>query len=290
MVDSGWPAIFGHEPTVSITKKRLDLADWLTSREHPLTARVWVNRLWQYRLGTGIVATSGDFGLKGSGPSHPELLDWLALELMDGWSTRRIERLILSSAAYRRSSQFAAEANERDPANRWLWRFRPRRLEGETLRDAMLAASGELDLRIGGPSVSSPDDPANVRRSLYLLQKRGVPPEMQKLFDGPAEMAESCTRRHVSTTALQSLYLLNSPFVARRAHTLAEQIVADGRLDPAAAMSAAFEAILGRQPHASERLAAWEFLGQQPAELDYVGRLALLCQTLLNTNELAYLE
>jgi hypothetical protein len=113
---------------------------------------------------------------------------------------------------------------------------------------------------------------------------------MQKLFDGPAEMAESCTRRHVSTTALQSLYLLNSPFVARRAQALAERIAADGRLDPATAIAVAFEAILGRQPHASEQLAAVEFLGQQPAELDRLGRLALLCQTLLNTNELAYLE
>jgi hypothetical protein len=154
----------------------------------------------------------------------------------------------------------------------------------------MLAASGELDLRIGGSSISSPDDPANVRRSLYLLQKRGVPPEMQKLFDGPAEMAESCTRRHVSTTALQSLYLLNSPFVARRAQTLAGRIVADGRLNPAVAIAAAFEAILGRQPNASELLAALEFLAQHPAELDGAGRVALLCLTLLNTNELAYLE
>ena len=303
-VEPGWPAVLEQGSGVSgresgnpksqirNPKSRLELSAWLADREHPLTARVWVNRLWQYHFGAGIVASSGDFGVKGEPPSHPELLDWLAAELMEtGWSTKRLERLMLTSHAYRQGSAFDPAAAQRDPENRLLWRFRARRLEIEPLRDSMLAVSGELDPRLGGASLKEPDDPAATRRSIYLLQKRGVPPQMQKLFDGPTEMAESCTRRHVSTTALQSLYLLNNPFVLERAEALAAGLRAKRYGDYQALVAAAFERILGREPDADEQQAAEQFLATQAGQDDGAADgLTLLCQALLNTNEFGYLE
>jgi hypothetical protein len=295
-VEPGWPAVLDQESAnpeskFQNPKSRLELAAWLTDRSHPLTARVWVNRLWQYRFGTGIVATSGDFGVKGEPPSHPELLEWLAAELMEGWSTKRLERQMLTSRAYRQAATFDPAAAVRDPENRLLWRFKPRRLEAETLRDAMLATSGELDEQQGGPSVKEPDDPAARRRSIYLLQKRGVPPQMQKLFDGPTEMAESCTRRHVSTTALQSLYMLNNPFAIKRAEAIAAELRGQCGDDPAALAAGAFQRILGRAPDVEEQQAAEQFLAEQRAQDDGAfDGLALYCQTLLTTSEFAYLE
>ncbi|HEX5103623.1 MAG TPA: PSD1 and planctomycete cytochrome C domain-containing protein [Pirellulaceae bacterium] len=301
-VEPGWPAVLGREsdnPQSAIRnpQSRLRLAAWLTDRAHPLTARVWVNRLWQHHFGTGIVATSGDFGVQGDPPSHPELLDWLAAELMErGWSTKRIERQILTSHTYRQSSVPNPQSAIRnpqsvDPDGRLLWRFPARRLEAETLRDSLLTASGELDGQIGGPSLQEPDNPSAVRRSIYLLQKRGVPPQMQKLFDGPTEMAESCTRRHISTTALQSLYLLNSPFALKQAEAIAALIRQAAGDDQEAQIAAAFTRILGRAPDDDERQDAADFLAAQIGPDDGAADgLVLLCQTLLNTNEFCYVE
>jgi hypothetical protein len=270
--------------------KRADLARWLTHRDNPLLARVWVNRIWQQHFGTGLVATADDFGVRGARPSHPELLDWLAAELMDrGWSTKHIHRLILSSATYQQSAQASPRSHEHDRENRFLSRWLPRRLEAEPLRDAMLAVSGDLDGSVGGPSVPVEQRESSRRRSLYLFQRRGNPPEMQGLFDGPAECAASIAARHVATSSLQSLYLLNSDFSWRCAQTLAARICHDA--SDAEQIQEAFRRVLLREPTAEEWAAArrlWQIHAGE--SLEAASPLELLCQALLNLNEFVYVE
>ncbi|MCA9117739.1 MAG: DUF1553 domain-containing protein [Planctomycetaceae bacterium] len=289
---------------------RRELAAWLTDPRHPLTARVWVNRLWQYHFGRGLVEHTGDFGLAGERPTHPELLDWLAAELVEsGWSTKHIQRLIVTSATFQQASTVDARCRDIDPENRWLWHWQPRRLEQEVLRDAMLAVSGELDPAVGGASVPLEEREQSLRRSLYLFQQRGVPPEMQRLFDGPAEAGESCARRHTSTTALQSLYLFNDRFVLDRAIRLAETLQQEAGGSVPRQIRLACLRSLGREPNGEELQAAVEFVnrvasedattvaavsaepadGQPPPHIR-LSPLALFCQVLLNLNEFAYLE
>jgi hypothetical protein len=283
---------------------RRDLADWLTDPHHPLTARVWVNRLWHYHFGRGIVATPGDFGVRGERPTHPELLDWLASELVDcGWSTKYVQRRIVQSAAYRQGSGFRVQGSEGeipqseirnpksiDPDNRFFWHFTPRRLEAEAVRDCILAASGELMLAGGGPSVPPEDEVKVPRRSVYLYQKRGAVPDHQKLFDGPVEMAESCEQRYATTTALQPLFLLNSEFVLASSRKLAERVRKVAQDQPGEQVDQAFRLTLGRLPADDERKAAVGLLSPQPGTGSWEDRLALLCQALLNVNEFVYLE
>ena len=211
-VDPGWPMVFRRSADVP-SQTRLDLAAWLTDAANPLTARVWVNRLWQWHFGRGLVETSSDFGTRGATPSHPQLLDFLASELIaHDWDTNHIHRLILQSSTYRLSSRYS-EANAKiDPDNRMFWRWSPRRLEAESIRDSILFVSGRIDLREGGPSVGRDSD----RRSIYLTQKRDSLPSEQVLFDG-ANGITSCSRRRVSTNALQPLWLMNSELVQRAA-------------------------------------------------------------------------
>ncbi len=285
-LEAGWPAVFGPTPKdLGGKTPRLALADWLADPRHPLTARVWVNRLWQYHFGRGLVATPSDFGVKGAPPSHPELLDWLASELIrSGGSAKHIHRLIVGSRAYRRSSQHH-EANARlDPDNVLLWRWSPRRLEAEAIRDAMLTVSGELDPTVGGPS--DPDESKSVRRTLYLFQKRERPPAVQGLFDGPSAAAESCPRRNVSTVPLQPLYLLNNAFAVCRAEAFARRVREQAGRDLARQIEAAFELALGRAPEEAERQAADDFFRAHALD----GALASFCQALLNLNEFVYLE
>jgi hypothetical protein len=223
-----WPQVFGETDAETVSEKpRLALADWLTSPDHPLTARVWVNRIWQWHFGTGLVATSGDFGIAGSGPSHPQLLDWLACELIDsGWSTRHIHRLILQSNTFRQSPAFSAENAARDPDNALLWRWKPRRLEAEAIRDSALAVAGSIDLQIGGKSVPAAESEESLRRSLYLHQRRDNLPHQQMLFDS-ANAVTSCSKRLTSTVGLQPLWMMNSIFMQQRAVELASRIQAD---------------------------------------------------------------
>ncbi len=222
-VNPGWPAVFGGKAGAP-PKTRLQLAGWLSSKDNPLTARVWANRIWQWHFGRGLVATSGDFGTQGAPPSHPELLDWLAAELIDNdWSARHLHRLILGSSVYRQSSEYNAANAGIDPENRLLWRRTPRRLEAEAIRDSILAVAGLLDDEMGGPSVPAKDAETSHRRSIYLEQKRDKLPHQQMLFDG-ANALTSCSRRRVSTVALQPLYLLNSDFMQRMAAAFAERI------------------------------------------------------------------
>jgi hypothetical protein len=245
---------------------------------------VYVNRLWHYHFGRGLVATPGDFGTRGAAPSHPALLDWLAAEFWrQGGSTRAIHRLIVTSATYRQAAQKVPANAAIDPDNVALWRWRPRRLEAEVIRDSLLAVSGDLDRRIGGPSIA---DEKSKRRGLYLFQKRHGPPAMQGLFDGPNAVLESCAQRHVSTAALQALYLLNNDFSLQRAQSLAKRLTAltDDRERQA---EAAFVLALGRPPDEQDRAAVRRFF-ESAAESQT--SLVQFCQALLNANEFVYLD
>ena len=281
-VEPGWPA-FLLGPThrrVGPDVSRLVLADWLTDDEHPLTPRVYVNRVWQYHFGRGLVATASDFGVKGARPTHPELLDWLALEFLRSGNTKDLHRLIVLSSTYRQSATRSAENARRDPDNHYLWRWTPRRLEAEAIRDCWLAVSGELDRKVGGPSTS---DEKSLRRSIYLLQKREVPPYQQGLFDGPIAMTESCARRQTTTVALQPLYLLNSSFSVERAKALAARVQKLAGDERDAQIAAVVRLALGRVPNAREQAAARRFFERG-------GTLPAYCQAIMNLNEFLYIE
>ena len=266
-VEAGWPAVFGPSK-VDPKKPRTSLAKWIISRDNPLTARVWVNRIWQWHFGRGLVETSGDFGIKGSQPSHPDLLDFLASELIEsGWSTQHIQQLIVNSSTYRQASQFSTSNSKLDPENRSYWRWIPRRMESEAIRDCMLFAAGQLDPTVGGASVSGE---AN-RRSLYLSQRRDHFPGQQQLFDGPGGVV-SCSRRRVSTTALQPLWLMNSSLAQRASEGLAAR---------AGTVEAAINLAFGRNPTAAEI----ETLHQLAA----THGLASACSAILNSSEFLYI-
>jgi hypothetical protein len=283
-VTPGWPALFGPTPRRSETPPRLMLADWLASPGNPLAARVYVNRLWQWHFGHGIVRTSGDFGTRGSAPSHPELLDWLASELLSTGSPKHIHRLIVCSSAYRQASTFHAGNAAIDPENVYLWRWNPRRLEAEAIRDSLLAVSGDLDERAGGPGDA--DENRSRRRGIYLLQKRDEPLMVQGLFDGPSASAESCPRRGVSTVPLQALYLLNNRFTRDRAAALARRVQAQAGNKRDAQIAVAFRLVLGRSPRAREVESVLRFFARHGGE----DSLQAFCQALFNANEFLQVE
>lgn len=274
---------------------RLALADWLASPDHPLVPRVWVNRLWHYHFGRGLVATPGDFGLRGARPTHPELLDYLAAEFIaSGGRTKHVQRLIVTSRTYRLASQHDPRNAAIDDRNAYLWRWLPRRLEAEIVRDVLLAAAGQLDHALGGPSVPLEEEATSSRRGLYLLQKRDNAPQLQALFDGPTSAAESCPMRQTSTTPLQPLLLFNSDFALRCAQGLARR-VSQAAAPRDAQIRAAFVLALGRLPEDVELEAALAFFaGRQHLDESAAGSaadpLVQFCQTLLNTNELLYIE
>jgi hypothetical protein len=218
------------------TAPRTALADWILAPEHPLTARVMANRVWHYHFGRGIVATPNDFGRMGTRPSHPELLDYLANRLIEeGWRLKPLHREILLSNTYQQASHspLEAEGRDKDPDNRWLWKFSRRRLSAEEMRDAALAVAGRLNLKVGGPSVIVPVEPELVsllykpsqwavtpdaaeheRRSIYLLAKRNLRLPFMEVFDAP-DLQISCARRESSTHAPQALELLNGELTNR---------------------------------------------------------------------------
>ncbi|MCH7728274.1 MAG: DUF1553 domain-containing protein, partial [Planctomycetes bacterium] len=216
------------------TNRRKAFARWLTNPRHPLTARVQVNRMWAHHFGRGLVETVANFGRSGSPPSHPELLDWLASEFIArGWSRKEMHRLMVTSTAYRQSS----DANERirttDPENVLLSRWQPKRYEGEVLRDSLLQLSGRLNLQMHGQPVPvtrksdgeivTADDSAGNRRSMYLIVRRSQPLTLLNLFDTP-RMQINCPKRDQSIVVTQALTLLNSEFIERVAKALAERI------------------------------------------------------------------
>jgi hypothetical protein len=299
-VEPGFPEIFGSSgPTPA---NRIGLAAWLTRPDHPLTARVIVNRLWQHHFGHGLVRTPNDFGIRGDRPRHPDLLDWLAVDLIEsGWSLKHVHRLIVMSATYRQSSRNADERDVRiDPDNRLLARMSRGRLQGETLRDAVLAVSGQLTDWLGGPMVRvplepevydliftegepdglwsiSPDNREHRRRSLYLFNKRNVRLPLLEAFDQPDTLT-SCPVRPVSTFAPQALILLNGPFMQSQARALACRIIREAAVTPhsssqpgegmkvAPQIDIAFRLALGRAPRPAELTLALAFLDEQ-AEL-----------------------
>ncbi|MBN9522527.1 DUF1553 domain-containing protein, partial [bacterium] len=234
--------------------RRAAFAAWVTDPQHPLTARVIVNRLWHYHFGTGLVDTPSDFGKNGGRPSHPELLDWLATELVEkGWSLKHIHRLIVTSATYRQSSAGRPDGAAKDAQSRLLWRYPPRRLEAEALRDAVLAVSGKLDLTMGGPGFSlfEPNDnyvrvytpktkfgAAEFRRMVYQLKPRMQPDDTFGAFDCP-DAGQVAPRRTVSITPLQALSLLNSPFLTQQAAYFAARVEKDAS-EPDARIERAF--------------------------------------------------
>jgi hypothetical protein len=301
-------------PETRSTGRRLALARWLTrpgSRPAALLARVLANRIWQHHFGTGLAATSDNLGYTGSPPTHPALLDHLAAELIrTGWSAKALHRLILNSAAWRQSSAPRPEAQAIDPDNRLLAYVPLRRLDAEALRDAMLAASGELDDRHGGPSVPThrtdsgevvaAAEPAagGLRRSVYLQQHRTQIASLLEVFDAPS-IVTTCTRRLPATIPLQSLSLLNSDFVVTRAEKLAERIERECPEEecPDHRIARAFLLTVGRPPDASEQDAARRFLQAQPARYpgltpDEARRRAWadLCQMVLASNAFLYIE
>lgn len=278
-------------PIGTKTGRRLALAKWLTRADNPLTSRVIVNRLWQHHFGRGIVASPSDFGVRGEAPTNPELLDWLATELVaKGWRLKPLQRLMVTSATYRQASTFAPvergrKQAEDDPENSLLWRMNRRRLEAESLRDAMLAASGELNPKAGGPGVlapieeevralifteaevvdlwpETPDKSEHFRRSLYLFRKRNVRYPMFDAFDAP-DTQTACPQRANSTHALQALVLLNSDFAAGRAKALAGRLYREAGTDAEDKVLRAYEIVLCRAPGAKEVDLAKAFVASQ---------------------------
>jgi hypothetical protein len=251
-------------------QNRLTLANWLVDGRNPLTARVIVNRVWQVYFGTGLVETENDFGTQGSRPTHPELLDWLAVEFMEsGWSLKELHRLIVTSAAYRQASKARPDLATLDPRNRLLARQNRLRLEAELVRDVSLAASGLLSPQLGGPTVYPPQ-PAGVsaftqvarlwkpstgtdryRRAIYTEIRRSAPHPALTVFDAP-EGGVTCTRRNRSNTPLQALTLLNDQAFVEIAQGLAKRIMAEGQGD-ADRLDRAFRICLGRTPKPGER-------------------------------------
>ncbi len=284
---------------------RMTLAKWIASKDNPLAARVFVNRLWQYHFGQGIIRTTSDFGKNGDRPSHPELLDWLAVTFMDsGWNVKAMHRLILTSSTYRQSADHpdAAKVAAADPDNRLMAHFNRRRLEAEAIRDSILACSGRLNEERGGPSVFPPlpEDLADfarygrtgglmwepndkeddaLRRSVYIFQRRSLPLPMMAAFDASA-FSESCDRRSSTTTPLQALSLMNGTLVHQEAAHLAARVRREAGPDADASLARLFEIVLSRPPTAAER--------RRFAQFD--DTLEAASRVVLNSNEFLYLE
>lgn len=294
-VEPAWPAVLGETPSQLSPTPRQALADWLASPQNPLVARVWVNRLWQSHFGRGLVDSASNFGTHGDVPTHPLLLDWLAAELIDsGWSTKHIHRLIVTSATYRRSSLLNATNYDLDPDNQTLWRWPPRRMEAEVIRDSILVATGDLNRLVGGPSVAPEREEQTLRRTIYLSQRRSQMPDVMTMFDAP-DGVRSCSRREVSTVALQPLYLLNSPFVVKRAEQLARIVSAQAGDDPQALIEAVFQRTLGRTPTPDEvglATAALQPRDRQDGSstsTEIAPELIRFCHSMMNLNEFVYI-
>ncbi|MBI1841141.1 MAG: DUF1553 domain-containing protein [Verrucomicrobia bacterium] len=279
VVEAGTPAVLPALPSSGVDRtrpNRLDLARWLTSPENPLTARVLVNRVWQQLFGRGIVETENDFGTQGSLPSHPELLDGLAIDLMSrGWSLKALLRSIVTSATYRQSSTARSNLMERDPSNRWLARQSRIRLDAEVIRDAVLSASGLLDQKVGGPPVFPPQPtglgaftqndrpwatskgPDRYRRALYThLQRTSLHPALA-VFDAP-DSYQTCTRRLRSNTPLQALALLNDPAFTEFAEALGRRLAESPR-----GIDLGFQLCLSRSPKPEEKRRLGSFVSAQ---------------------------
>ena len=311
--------------TLSYRKK---LALWLSRPNHPLTARVMVNRVWHWHFGRGLVSTPNDFGRQGQLPSHPELLDWLAVEFVEGgWSLKDLHRLIMLSTTYRQASNFSDEDNLRiDPENRYLWRMNRRRLEGEAVWDAIHSVAGTLNTKMGGRPVALPlaedeqtavgnpaqwpvaADPSEyTRRGIYILSRRNFTYPMLQAFDNP-DSAVSCPERDVTTVAPQALWFLNNRVIFQQAVELATRLVKERGDDPAVWVERAWQLALARAPSPGEKrqgLALIESLTNSSAHTKLLensgpvlaklaparaAALAKFCLTVFNLSEFSYVD
>jgi Protein of unknown function (DUF1553) len=301
------PGVLACLPALPVTgnaaRNRLDLAKWLVSKDNPLTPRVTVNRVWMHYFGRGIVETENDFGSQGSSPTHPELLDYLASKFVsDGWSMKRLHRLIVTSATYRQSSHAKADTAEKDPLNLLLARQNRIRLDAEIIRDSALAASGKLSRKIGGPSVHPPQPDGvysftqnkktwrtdsgedRYRRAMYTTFYRSSPYPLLTTFDSP-DFQSVCTRRTRSNTPLQALTMANDSSLLELAEALAARAISEApdEANPSARLSRLFLAALSREPTEQERAVMVAFVARQtsePFEIWTAGARALM-----NTDE-----
>jgi Protein of unknown function (DUF1553) len=312
--------------TVLEQERRLGLARWIGDPRNPLTARVFVNRVWQYHFGRGIVGTPSDFGRNGEKPTHPELLDWLASKFVEepggeeiplagnqegrkpgeeksfapsrvrgfGWRLKALHRLLVTSYTYRQVSATNMEGVAKDASNTLLWRMNLRRMEAEAVRDAVLATSGKLDRRMGGPgfklykytvvnvAIFEPLEsygPETWRRSVYQQAARGIRDDLLGAFDCP-ESSQRAPKRESTTTALQALSLLNGPFLLQQAGFFAERARKESGDVPAAQVRRAFQLAFDRLPDPEEQNAALALCQRQG--------LGAVCRALLNANEFLY--
>ena len=298
-------------PDAHSSGRRLALADWIVSPQNQLTARVMANRVWQYHFGRGIVRTSSNFGFQGSPPTHPQLLDWLASELVrNGWKLKPLHRLIMLSSAYRMGSQADAKALARDPENDLFWRFDMRRLDAEEIRDSILAADGSLNPKMAGPSIyptlpaevlagqsmpghnwftSSPEE--QKRRSVYIHIKRSVAVPLLASFDA-SDTDFACPVRFATTQPTQALGMLNSTFLNEQAQVFADFITKQAGTDPAKQVRAALWRVLQREPTAKETLRGVAFM-QTMQSRHHVAKpeaLRQFCLIALNLDEFVYLD
>jgi hypothetical protein len=324
-VQPGIPSLFVPGPASTSAKgkttgRRSALADWIASRQNPWTARVMVNRIWQQHFGKGLVATPDDFGHSGSPPSNPALLDWLAVEFMEtGWSIKHIQRLIVTSAAYRQTSADDPKKRAIDPENALLWRQNIQRLDAETLRDALLAVSGRMLPTAAGPPAWPEVPPEVIRanpnideetdrlqgyytesgdrtdvRSIFLVRKRSVPSPFLQAFNQP-DPACTCGRRDASIVAPQALMLLNNPFSVRIAQGLAERLQKECGTDTRKQLERAFRLALARPAVEEEaevvlrELARLRRVHAEQKDADQAA-LADVCSAILNTNEFIYVD
>lgn len=253
---------------------RLELAEWLTSPEHPLTARVMVNRIWKGHFGEGLVRTPSNFGLRGEGPSHPELLDWLARKFVaNGWSVKAMHREIMLSRAYRMSSRYHSYYAKIDPANRLLWRMNRRRLDAELVRDSLLAVGGSLDRELGGSQMMTPNAQyvtndqsnnkaryASPRRSIYLPVIRNAMYDFFTAFDYN-DPSVPVAQRPASTVPQQALTFMNSPLVLEQAGKFADRLLGDEELSDESRVNRAYVIAYGREATVKERMRALDYLG-----------------------------
>ncbi|PYK97876.1 MAG: hypothetical protein DME19_14690, partial [Verrucomicrobia bacterium] len=322
------PARIVPPKAVRSSGRRIALAGILADPNNPLTSRVLVNRVWQYHFGSGIVGTPSDFGVKGDRPTHPALLDWLATEFVrNGWSMKKLHRLIMTSSTYRQSSRLDETAAQIDPDDKLLWRFPRQRLEGEEIRDAALAVSGLLNLKMGGPSVfpelppgMSPtysgwkltrEETERNRRSIYVFVKRNTRYPLFESFDMP-DTHESCPRRNVTTTPLQALNLLNSELTLKWAEGFAGRVIQSAGADLDKQIETAYRLAFSRRPDNAEKNTVKKFFDRHrgiigaraatgealalptdlPDHADRVEAASLVdfCHMLINANEFVYLN
>lgn len=291
-------------PMAGSSGRRAALANWLSSPENPLTARVMVNRIWHYHFGKGIAGSPSDFGVMGERPANKDLLDYLAATFVqDGWSVKKLHRRIVLSATYRESSDFQEASAAVDPQNKLNWRYNRRRLEGEAIRDSMLATAGVLNTKMYGPGVFPPLPPGMVtrggwakhedsadaaRRSIYIFVRRNTRYPMIEAFDMP-DTHESCARRNNTVTPMQALELMNNDLVADWSRAFARRVGNDSGLTQDAQIDRAWKIAYLRSASPEEKKLAADFLEKQQAA-GSTSPFSDLCHALLNSNEFLYIN